>query len=406
MKQSRSTLSAAFAALFIVVVLGVYTAWALGRPLAFVSAVASPIPVFHDPNVGALIWPAVGQAAIGINPSGVLASHGVQTAIPIASTAKVLTALAVLKKHPLPLHQPGPMITISPADVVIFNNYKAVDGSVTAIQNGEKLTQYQMLQAILLPSANNIADSLAIWAFGSLDNYAAFTNGYIRQLGLTHTVVGKDASGYDPSTVGTAHDLVLLGEAAMQEPVLAEIVGQTSADLPVAGKIQNVNFLLGSDGIVGVKTGNTDQAGGVFLAAKKIAVSGQKLTLITAVVGSPTLATAFADTLPLLKSGETNFTTATIIPAGTVVGRYTAPWGQSVSAVTGRPLSTVLWKGSTVTATSQLQPIYTGFNKGQIVGSMSTAYTPVNTAQNLPVVLQAPIKDPSIRWRLTHPFKN
>ena len=383
-----------------------YGAWALLRPLPPIAPQSLPLSMVTTGPANDLRWPAQGQAAVGINPSGVLAMHGAEQPVPIASTAKVLTALMVLKKHPLALGQTGPKITITNADVQLYNNYVAADGSVTAVTVGETLTEYQMLQAILLPSANNIADSLAIWAFGSLSNYATFTNNYIRQLGLTHTQVGGDASGYDPSTVSTAHDLVLLGEAAMQQPVLAEIVGQASATLPVAGVIENVNGLLGTQNIIGVKTGNTDAAGGVFLAAQQATIGGKRLTLIAAVVGTSTLREALINSLPLLASAQQNFVATTVVPAKTTVGKYTTAWGGTVSAVTHDPVSALVWKGSTVTPVVNLLPLAAGSVAGTKAGTLQLPESSFGPAQTAPVTLSGSISQPNWVWRLMHPTKN
>lgn len=150
---------------------------------------------------------------------------------------------------------------------------------------GEQLSEYQMLEAMMLPSADNMADSLAIWAYGSLPAYQAAANQYLANHNINDTHVGVDASGLDPSTVSTAHDLVLLGEAAMQNAVLAEIVAKPSVNgFPLMGTISNTNTLLGQNGIVGAKTGNTDQAGGVFVfAANYNDANGQELSVVGAV---------------------------------------------------------------------------------------------------------------------------
>ena len=388
----------------VIVLLAVgYSAWALVRPLPLIVPRVVALPPVTAGVSNSLAWPSQGQAAVGINPSGVLALHGDEQPVPIASTAKVLTALMVLKKHPLALRQSGPKILITADDVRLYDNYLASNGSVTAVADGETLTQYQMLQAILLPSANNIADSLAIWAFGSLTNYASFANNYSRQLGLTHTHVGSDASGFDPSTVSTAHDLVLIGEAAMQDPVLAEIVGQSSASVPVAGTIQNVNGLLGTNGIVGVKTGNTDQAGGVFLAAQQAIISGKSLVLISAVVGTPTLFDAMKSSLPLLDSAQHNFTRTHLVTAHTTIGSYAAPWGSTTTAITAGSIASVVWNGSTVTPIVDLQTLSVPAKAQTMTGTLRLPQSTFGPALTASVVTTTALGRPSWLWRLTHP---
>jgi len=275
------------------------------------------IVVFHlvssdrPSNTGdpTLAWPKSGEAAIGIVGSGVLATHGTQAARPTASTAKLITALTVLKKYPLQPGESGPTLTMSRSDIDLMVKNSAENGSeIGRVFVGEKLSEYQMLQAMMLPSANNMADSLAVWAYGSLPAYAAAANNYLSSLGLRDTHVGTDASGLNASTVSSAHDLVLLGELAMQNPVLAEIVGTSSVDgFPLVGTITNTNTLLGQDGIVGVKTGNSDEAGGVFVfAADYTKPDGQKITIVGAVQGLPDLDAALQAAQTLLHSAEQN----------------------------------------------------------------------------------------------------
>src|SRR3569833_1055721 len=148
----------------------------------------------------ALPWPSYGQAAIGAVGYGLLDSAGATNSMPTASVAKIINALAVLQKKPLLANQPGPTITLSQADVDRYNLALSEDGSVIAVANGEQLSEHQALEAMILPSANNMAYSLAVWAFGSADNYVAFANNFVKPLGMDHTTV-SDASGFAPQTV-------------------------------------------------------------------------------------------------------------------------------------------------------------------------------------------------------------
>lgn len=404
MTQTKKRTRRLSGSLLIIVVLAVYSSWALARPLNVITPVSNRLQVQGASTLGPLSWPAKGQAAVGITPSGVLATHGQQKPVPTASVAKVITALMVLKKRPLAPGQTGPTITISEADVELYRNYVAGDGTVLPVEEGMKLTQYQMLQAILLPSANNIADTLVIWAFGSLENYTQFANSYTRQLGLTNTVVGSDASGYDPSTRSTAHNLVLIGQAAMQEPVIEEIVAQESAVIPGAGRIVNRNFLLGPDALAGIKTGTTEEAGGVFLAAKKVVIEGKPLTIVSAIAGTDTSYDAVIASVPLIDSVSKNFATTTLLPANAIVGRYETRWGDSVTAVTTKPLTALGWKGAKLPTEVTLQPASVTGGASQTVGEVEVPESPVSASASVPVKLSGPFSKPSIFWRLTHPF--
>lgn len=325
--------------------------------------------------------------------------------MPTASTAKLITALAVLQTKPLALGQQGPIITLTANDVAIYNAYIAQDGSLVEVQAGEQISEYQMLEAMLLPSANNMADSLAIWAFGSLPNYSTFANKYVQQLGLTETHIGSDASGFAPSTTSTAHDLVRLGELAMQNPILAQIVGQPSAGgIPVVGSVKNVNRLLGTDNIIGVKTGNTNQAGGVFISASRATVNNKPATIITALAGTPTLAQALTDSLPLIQSAQANFKPVSVIQAGSVVGYYQLPWGGTLPVIASGSLNLEAWNGSLIPVTVKLDTVRDSAQTGQTVGQVTAPASILAGQQSVPATLQTAPTAPSPLWRLLHPF--
>jgi len=110
-----------------------------------------------------LPWPVRGSAAIGVQGLGFIASSGNEQAIPAASVAKVMTALLILEDKPLKLNDTGPTITLSDVDVQYYNNDVVDKESVAAVQSGEQITELQVLEGMLIPSANNLAESAARW---------------------------------------------------------------------------------------------------------------------------------------------------------------------------------------------------------------------------------------------------
>lgn len=232
------------------------------------------------------VWPAHGQAAYVIGDhTGVRAGPN-QRPAPIASVAKMMTAYLVLRHHPLPGSADGPTITVDADDVADTERRRGQEESVVAVADGEELTERQALQALLLPSANNIAAVLARWVAGSQSAFVAEMNQTAAVLGLRNTHY-TDPSGFDPGTVSTAADQVLMVQRAMELPTFAHIVRMPSAELPVAGTVHNTDSLLGHDGFVGVKTGSDDAAGGCF-AFRAIRLIDGKRTVITGVVlGQP-----------------------------------------------------------------------------------------------------------------------
>lgn len=376
--------------------------WAYGRSqaaLPLLAGQALPVTVSAKPTA-VLNWPSTGQAALGAVGYGLLASHGTQKPVPTASVAKLITALMVLRMKPLSPGEQGPMLTLGQADIDLYNNYVSQGGSVSAVADGEQITEYQALQGMLLPSANNLADSLAIWAFGSLANYAQYANRQLAAWGFNHTHVGSDASGLSPTTTSNVSNLVKLGNLASANPVLAEIVAQSSADIPVAGTIRNVNWLLGTNGINGLKTGNSDQAGGVYLFSAVYAVpQGPKLTIIGAVMDAPTLQQAMNDSARLLASAQPGLVMADTLAASQTVGYYQLPWSKTVTTVaTVAAAKGLVWQGKAlekpVISLARIKP---PVKAGTVVGTAG-----FEDSQPVSVILSQPVPGPSLWWRLTN----
>jgi serine-type D-Ala-D-Ala carboxypeptidase (penicillin-binding protein 5/6) len=234
----------------------------------------------------ATVWPRYGEAAFTVTGRSQVRAGPNQRAAPIASVAKVMTAYLVLRDHPLRRGEDGPTITLTDADVADTDRRRRQQESIVSIAAGEQLTELQALQALLLPSANNIAAVLARWDAGSEDRFVARMNATARSLAMTHTRY-TDPSGYDDATVSTAADQVRLVDRAMRVPVFARIVATPSATLPVAETVHNTNTLLGHDGFVGVKTGSTDAAGGCFAFQAIRWIDGRRTTITGVVLGQP-----------------------------------------------------------------------------------------------------------------------
>ena len=256
------------------------------------STAASSIDVLRNEHRAALgealprtVWPTQGQAAVQVGQSQLQAGPN-QHAAPIASVAKVMTAYLVLRDHPLQPGQDGPTITLTDADVADTDRRRGQHESVVSIAPGEQLTELQALQALLLPSANNIATVLARWDAGSADRFVTRMNETARSLGMTHTRY-TDPSGYEDATVSTAADQVRVVDRAMRLPVFASIVATPSATLPVAGTVHNTNTLLGYNGFLGVKTGSTAAAGGCFAFRAIRSIDGKRTTITGVVLGQP-----------------------------------------------------------------------------------------------------------------------
>ncbi|SMH38679.1 D-alanyl-D-alanine carboxypeptidase (penicillin-binding protein 5/6) [Rathayibacter oskolensis] len=352
-----------------------------------------------------LAWPSYGSGAVaavgldGAGEGGVLASYGSTDPVPTGSIAKVVTALVVLAAKPIAEGTDGETITFTSADVGYYDESVAENGSVAPVSAGLELTERQALTVLMLPSANNYAKSLAIWAYGSEDAYLAAARAWLDGQGLVRTVV-TDTSGLSPDTVSTTAEMVRLGELLVADPVLAPIVALPSAVIPGVGLIENTNTLLGSGGVDGIKTGTTDEAGACLLFSVDTTVDGQPMTLVGVVVGARTHPQLASDVLTLLPTVEEGFHTVPLTTAGQDYGSYTSAWGESAVAETEEARSVLVWGAVTTSTTVALDPV-------EVVAdgaSIGTATVDVNgTPYELPLVADGEIEDPGFGWRVSHP---
>jgi serine-type D-Ala-D-Ala carboxypeptidase (penicillin-binding protein 5/6) len=276
---------------FLVVIATVAASYGLRLGTPSSSTTASPIHSLRGERHAALealpstVWPAYGQAAVRIGQSQVQAGPN-QSPAPIASVAKVMTAYLVLRDHPLQVGEDGPTITLTDADAADTELRRQRGESIVSIAAGEQLTELKALQALLLPSANNIAAVLARWDAGSEESFVERMNATARSLGMADTRY-TDPSGFDDATVSTAADQMRIVDRAMSLPVFASIVATPSATLPVAGTVHNTNTLLGHNGFVGVKTGSDPAAGGCFAFRAIRRIDGERTTITGIVLGQP-----------------------------------------------------------------------------------------------------------------------
>lgn len=266
----------------------------------------------HEPVIPQITapmpWPNYGVSAYGVPADNLFASSTASdTPVPIASLAKIITALAILEKHPLQPGEQGPMIALDAQDVELVNEYARKDGTYVPVLEGEKISEYQALQAMLLVSANNMADSLVRWSFGSMDAYITYANKMLADAKIEHTTVA-DASGFSPQTVSTARDMTKIGYLYIKHPVLRQIAMQEHATIPVAGEIKNYNSFANEPGIYGIKIGNTDEAKKTFITAGiRKGTGSSEIISIAVVLGSEDLRVAAKDAVTVLKAGDASY---------------------------------------------------------------------------------------------------
>ena len=345
---SRRRLLLIVGAAVVLLAAGTVLAVRLFGPLPAPRVVQTLPQTFVIPGAPAVLpLPKTGQAVLEVEGLGGLGSSGGTKPVPIASVAKVMTAYLVLRDHPMRVEENGPALTVSQEEADAYSSQLASGQSLVPVNAGEQLTERQALVALLLPSANNVAHILARWDAGDEATFVRHMNAAAAGLGMKDTKY-TDPSGLDPATVSTAADQVVLARSAMKVPALAQIVATPEATLPVAGQVKNVNKLLGQGGIVGVKTGSTDQSGGCLLFAAETTVAGRHLRIFGAVLGpGPAMADAFSATQDLIQAGTGLLHQYRVVRAGQAVANVLGPLGSGTQLAAAGDLDVIGWPGLT-----------------------------------------------------------
>ena len=289
----------------------------IGAPVADAAAPPRSAPA---PRLQARAWILVAPES-GV----VLAAHSPNRRLPIASTTKLMTALLALEREPLQAQLAAVPYHPLPAE------------SVLGLQPGERLTVADLLRAVLLPSANDAATTLARRIAGSAPAFVAAMNARAQQLGLAHThyatPVGLDVSG----NYSSAADLAALARRLLRNRFFAHTVALPRIELRSGARprtVANRNTLVGRvPWVVGVKTGHTNQAGYVLVGAAR----REGVRMVSAVLGDPSEQARDQDTLALLAYGLDRYHRAVVVRRGQTLARARLRYrsGQSVALLAG-----------------------------------------------------------------------
>jgi D-alanyl-D-alanine carboxypeptidase (penicillin-binding protein 5/6) len=378
------------------------TGYVAGTVLVPVPAIAATVTASASLTqpAAAPAWPGFGGSALGaVGFDGVLGSSGDQAAAPIASITKVITALVVLDAKPLTGEEAGPNITFTQKDVDLYYQAIAENGSVVPVSNGLVLSQRETLEAVLIPSGNNYSVSLALWAYGSVDAYLTAAEAWLADEGLDDTVVA-DTSGLSPASRSSPADLVDLAKLALANPAISSIVNLKSAVLPSIGTISNSNKLLGTNGVDGIKTGTTDEAGACLLFSADILVGTETITLVGVVLNGDDHGALNIAIARLIASVQPGFHEVTLSSAGTSYGSYTTAWGETSNVVTAEDTTALVWSDTPIEADATTETVTVGA-AGTTVGDVT--FTIGSATRSVPLVLESALHDPGPAWRLVHP---
>jgi serine-type D-Ala-D-Ala carboxypeptidase (penicillin-binding protein 5/6) len=305
----------------------------------------------------------------------------------------------VLDRMPLAVGESGPEYRFTAADRTRYWQYRDNGESALDVPVGGVLTQYQLLEGMLIGSANNYADRLASAIWPSDAVFASAANTWLSSHGVPGVTI-VDPTGIEAGNTASPEALLALASRAMAHPVIAEIVARPSVSLPGAGQVENTNTLLADPGVVGIKTGSLDAYN--LLAAKDVVIGDTTARIYAAMLGQPDPDTRNAAIRAVFAQTEAELQLHPSVPAGTVAGRVVTLWGDPVDVVTTSDASVVLWNGGTASASADFA-LDGQDASGDAVGTM-TVEGPLNRT-SVDVALAGDVEPPSPWWRLTHPLE-
>jgi serine-type D-Ala-D-Ala carboxypeptidase (penicillin-binding protein 5/6) len=227
----------------------------------------------------------------------------------IASTTKMMNALVAASSVRLDRVCTAPPYAAGPLETEI------------GLRGGERMRVRDLLGAVLLPSANDAAATLAVCVAGSRAAFVARMNARARKIGLAHTHFSTPIGLDDPANWSTAADLARLAIAARQVPFLRQTMDLRRAVLRSGDRVRTVvnrNALVQAvPWVNGVKTGHTAAAGYILVA------SGTRhgTTFVASVLGDPSESARDADALALLRWAFASFRVATPVTRGAIYAR-------------------------------------------------------------------------------------
>jgi serine-type D-Ala-D-Ala carboxypeptidase (penicillin-binding protein 5/6) len=309
---------------------------ALLAALAFALAAAAPAGAQQDEP------PAISAPAAIVMESStgdVVFERAADKRRAIASTTKLMTALLTMENAEL-------------GDKVTAAGYVAAPiESKLSLRPGERLSVADLLRGVMLESANDAAVTLAEHVAGTRAAFVRLMNRRARELKLRNTRFSNPIGLDEAGNYSSARDLAKLAVALRRHSFVRKIADRTSATLSTGYRertIRNRNTLLTKDRRVnGLKTGHTAMAGYVLVGTR----SHRRVTLVSVVLGTPSMAARDSDTLALLKWGADKFERIHPVTRGAIVGTPEIEFrrGATMSLVTARGVRRVVRSGAEIT---------------------------------------------------------
>ncbi|PWC08236.1 D-alanyl-D-alanine carboxypeptidase family protein [Mycetocola zhujimingii] len=389
-----------FAGTLVILGAGLYGPVTLVGPLPAASVTALPASAPDAASVPPAL-PTTGASAVTEAPdTAPLAVAGTPDAVPMAGITKTITALVVLDAKPLVDGAPGGTVPITSDDYLNYVDYRDAGTRTVTVYTEDQWTQREMLQALLLGSSNNHADTLARWAFGSTEAYVEAANAWLVENGMTETTV-VDATGLDEASVGTAKDLSRLAALALTNPAISSVLAEPVTGLPSRRGITNTTTYLPEQQVVGISRSYTDAAGICLLFAGDVTIEGESYRFYGAFLRQPDWDTLETAVTAVMESARAGVTPTPVLAEATPVVSFTTAWGDSANGISGASPARLRWSAATPEIDVKTDEV-TSAGTGTKVGSISVVDG--STSARTSLTLDGALTDPGVFWRLSHPI--
>ena len=300
----------------------------------------------------------------------------------IASTTKIMTALVAREGADL-------------GDVFPASAYKpAAIESQIGLKRGERLSLHDLLEALMLPSANDAAIAIAEGVSGSRSAFVDSMNAKAEELGLKNTSFENPIGLDDPDNFSSARDLALTARVLLRDRTLAKIVDSPRATLTTGGRprtVVNRNRLVQQyPWVNGVKTGRTQKAGYVLVGS----AARQGVRVVSVVTGEPSEGARDRDSLALLQYGLAQFERKRVVARGRTVEEADVKYfdEDQVKIVPARSASLTIRRGERVRRVVEAPERLTGpLPRGERVGTMLISYRD-KVVRRVPLVTADPVR--------------
>jgi D-alanyl-D-alanine carboxypeptidase len=338
--------------------------------------------------------PEVGLAAYIVadgRDGRVLAQHDADAPRAIASITKMMTVYLALRAGALSKTYTVPVAATR------------IGESSAGLRAGDRVTGRDLLEGLLVPSANDAAETLAIGIDGSEDAFVDRMNRTARRLGMRDTAYRAPYGLDTPGQHSTAADQLILARLLMRDGRVRSIAKLRSAVVD-GRRLRSSNTLLGRyAGLDGVKTGHTGQAGWCLAASAKR--SGRRIFVVG--LGAADEASRNREIAKLLDWGFAQLHPVTAVLAGAPAGTVPLPYGGTVDARVATTLRLTLRPGERLRLRYRVAsvhlPLAQGAPVGQVdvlVGSRVVASAPLVTSR----AVAAPGLFDRLGWFADHLF--